>query len=73
MTDKLQSILRDGDQRLEIAELRAALMEMVIAHSMANVGLGASKRRLEAIKKARATLAYRTMTAQTNNANSAGA
>ncbi len=39
-----------------IYELRSALEEMVEAHSMKNIGLEASKRRLGAIKRARAIL-----------------
>lgn len=39
-----------------IQKLEAALREMLEAHSFANIGIGASRRRLFAIEKARAAL-----------------
>lgn len=54
---------RDPLKRIEVhmdgsreERLVAALREMVEAHSNQNVGLGASKRRLEAIRNARELL-----------------
>jgi hypothetical protein len=47
----------DRAMREEIEKLREALEEMVTAHSMKNVGVNASMRRLNAIKVARALLA----------------
>lgn len=52
--DRVNRVL--ADMHREINELRIALQEMVEAHSMKNVGFEASKRRLEAIKLARAVL-----------------